>query len=175
MRGHLFDPERGDATQAKNLMAGRLSLAGFGVTRLVAHPTWREDPFHNRTWTYKYHALRWLDVLRREAVHTHNKAMRDRYLALVRSWTSRSPYVKRGTESPMAWYNMSVGLRSTELVCAAQLASGTTWLAHAMREHGSVLADRGPMSSSATMRCIRTSVCWPSAATTALRPGGGRR
>ena len=69
--------------------------------------------------------------------------MRDRYLALVRSWTTRNPYGKRGTESPMAWYDMTVGLRATELVCAAQLASGTTWLSagHA-HEHGSVLADR---------------------------------
>ena len=39
--GHLFDAQPDDATQAKNLMAGKLRFTGFRVTKLVAHPTWR--------------------------------------------------------------------------------------------------------------------------------------
>jgi hypothetical protein len=139
--GGGFVPLLSDAQQAAQLMAGRLAIAPFPTVALAERPTWHENPAKNRNWAYQYQSLRWLDPLRREAVRTGNTAMRNRYLFLLHDWLSKNPFNKRATEDPMAWYDMGIGVRATVLVCAAQVATGDTWLRNAMTNHAAALSD----------------------------------
>ncbi|MEO6472379.1 MAG: heparinase II/III family protein, partial [Aeromicrobium sp.] len=137
--GSYYDTQSNDESVAAALMAGKLTLPTFGTWNLPAHPKWTEDPFKNRNWVQQFQTLRWLDPLRREGQRLNDQAMLNRYTGLIREWLSANPY--GSSKSDLAWYDMVVGSRSLELVCAKAVAGTATWLSTAMTKHAKVLSD----------------------------------
>jgi len=72
--GPHLTPARDDARAVADLQAGRLGLPPHPVWTLPQAPSWREDPFRDRGWQLRYHALSWLDPLRRADLHGDDDA-----------------------------------------------------------------------------------------------------
>ena len=129
-----------DKTTAQELMAGRMTVPTFDAWTLPVDPTWGEDPFDNPYWEFQYHALRWVDPLRRVGLATNDQAMLNRYAELVRDWVENNPI--SAPPSAYSWNDMAVGVRSIALVClSASLDVTPAWLNAAMQDHVNMLAD----------------------------------
>ena len=137
--GGGFDRGSGDAAAAKELMAGRLRLGAHPATTLPRNLTWREDPFGDPNWVFQLHTLRWADVLRREGVRTHNKAMLARHRAILADWVRDNP--RSRPPSPFSWSDMATGLRAIAYSCAIGSYGYQPDLVAALRSHGAVLAN----------------------------------
>jgi hypothetical protein len=137
--GGYFTPRHKDATTAKALMAGRLTLSPHPSTLLPANPTWRENPFRDPNWTFQLHTLRWADVLRREGIRTKNQAMLHRHAAILSDWLRDNP--RSGAPSPMSWNDMATGIRTIVFSCAIASYGYRPQYAAALRNHGSVLVN----------------------------------
>ncbi len=67
---HVPRPERPASTArcpashrletAGQIRRGRLKLGPFPIFRLPSNPTWRENPFRDVNWAFRYHTLRWV-------------------------------------------------------------------------------------------------------------------
>jgi hypothetical protein len=137
--GGFFTAGRKDAAVAGALMAGRLTLNPHPAARLPQNLTWRENPFRDPNWVFQLHTLRWADVLRREGIRTQNRAMLDRYEAILADWLRDNP--RRGAPSPMSWNDMATGIRAIVFSCAISSFGYKPVYATALRNHGTVLAD----------------------------------
>ena len=138
--GGGFTRGAGDPAAAKALMAGRLTLYWHPAAGLPRNPTWRENPSGDPNWAFQLHSLRWTDVLRREGVRTRNRAMLDRYRALLSDWVRDNP--RYGSPSPYSWLDMATGLRAIEFSCAIGTFGYRPELVAALTSHGAALADR---------------------------------
>ncbi|MDQ1676110.1 MAG: hypothetical protein QOC93_1254 [Actinomycetota bacterium] len=140
--GGGFNAMPGDAAAAKALMAGRLTLTPHKTARIPQNPTWKENPFKDRNWVFQYHALRWADVLRREGMRTKNAAMMYRHRVILADWMRDNPRGRKPYPSPeYSWGDMGTGLRAVAFACAIGSYGYQTWMATALRRHGSVLVD----------------------------------
>jgi Heparinase II/III N-terminus len=128
-----------DAAVARQIMAGRLPLQNHRTVRLPANPTWREDPLRDANWQFQYHALLWVDRLRRVGLRTGDAAMLRRWQYLLRDWVADNKPWQR--TSPFAWMDMTVGLRAIIFSCAIAELGSPAWLQGAVVHHGQALSD----------------------------------
>lgn len=105
--------------------------------QLPERPTWLEDPFGDRNWSFQYHMLRWLEPARRAALAGDTTAWAF-WLRWVREWVDKN---LEGTgTSPWAWTDMSDGIRA-ELLCfaAPQIAENNpeleSWIENVIMVH----------------------------------------
>ena len=157
--GAQFVKTSTDVAVAKRLLKGYVTIPTFKEWRMpmdsagkvdLYHFTWRENPYKNNNWVFSMNTLRWLDPLRRvvadpnAAVSADERAaMLTLYEDLVHDWIGNNPY--SNPRSAYAWYDMSVGVRSVELVCATTVidenAAGKSWLKNAFVAHANSLMD----------------------------------
>jgi hypothetical protein len=101
--------------------------------------TWREDPFHDRTWQLREQSARFtLDLM--QAWHvTGNLAYRDRALALLLDWVKDNP--QSNPPSEFSWIDHGPALRATVLACAYHELGAKSALLPVVLAHGRLLAD----------------------------------
>jgi hypothetical protein len=136
----LFGRLPGDASIARDLMAGKLTIPPFATVTLPTNPTWSEVLVPQSNWETRYQALTWLDPLRREFIRSGDTAMRDRYQWLIRDFLANNPSYPTG-RSPWTWYDQATGQRSSVLACASSILGMPSWLVTGMRTHVAALSD----------------------------------
>ncbi|MCW4466134.1 heparinase II/III family protein [Glutamicibacter sp. MNS18] len=128
-----------DAKLAQQLKDRQLIMAPHAQWQLPDEPTWTENPFADDNWQFQYHALRWLDPLRRVARQGDTEA-RELWTHYVRSWLRTNPAGASPTK--WAWIDMGDALRTYELAFAVPLfAEPPQWLVDALEQHARYLAD----------------------------------
>ena len=78
-------------SQALDIRRGRLKLGPFPTFRLPLNPTWRENPFRDVNWTYRYHTLTWTLPLIRTWHRTGDAGYIRRASFLLRDWLRDNP------------------------------------------------------------------------------------
>lgn len=126
-----------DAHRVAELTAGRLLLEPHPSWALPGWPTWREDPFRDRGWQSRYHALAWLDPLRR-ADQDGDDAAAELWWFLARSWTEADAAGRLPARE--AWEGPVVARRALVLACGATVTGQQAWLAEALDRHAQRLA-----------------------------------
>lgn len=127
----------------KQLLAGRLHMSPHPAWTLPEEPTWKEDPFTDRNWTFQYHMLRWLEPLRRAAAKGDQRAYA-MWWRWTKDWVEKNP--RSAPQSPWAWTDMSDGIRAQQVCLAAPLIAKQDpqqleWLEAVIRDHAEHLAD----------------------------------
>jgi hypothetical protein len=117
-------------------MAGHLSFRAHETVDLPADPTWREDPFHDANWRFRYHALAWLYPLLLEGRAGDRQALA-RAATLLQDWVRDNP--PQAPASPSSWGEHATGVRSIVLACALELLPHEAWLLRAADEHARTL------------------------------------
>lgn len=135
--------------EVDRLLAGRLLMPPHPEWALPAEPTWQEDPFEDRNWTFQFHMLRWLEPLRRAAAKGHDEAF-GMWLRWVQDWVEKNP--PRSPRTPWAWTDMSDGIRAQQLCQAAPMIAERRpdllpWLEETIRAHAEHLADPRKMGN----------------------------
>nr|WP_275436513.1 heparinase II/III family protein [Helcobacillus sp. ACRRO] len=125
------------------LLAGRLQMRPHPAWDLPAEPTWHEDPFNDRNWTFQYHMLRWLEPLWRAAGDGDQAAL-EMWLTWVKNWAEANPVGASPTE--WGWRDMSDGLRARQLCLAVPAIAEHApqelpWLEGLIATHAAWLAD----------------------------------
>jgi hypothetical protein len=123
----------------KELLEGRVALAGLPAVDLGTDVDWTANPHGNRSWALNLHSLRWLGRLAAEFERTGEQAYLDRAAALADHWIRENPRGGQGV-SPWAWAEHAVALRAPALVCLSEHVR-TRRLWDSLAEHGEVLAD----------------------------------
>jgi hypothetical protein len=131
------------------LLAGRLRMSPHPEWQLPDSPTWQEDPFHDRNWTFQFHMLRWLEPLRRAAAKGDDAAF-SMWLRWVEDWISSNP--PESPRSSWAWTDMSDGIRAQQLCSSAPMIAERRpdlleWLERTIRVHAEHLADPRKMGN----------------------------
>ena len=87
----------------------------FKAWPLPANPTWREDPFSDRTWLMKYHSLNWLY----SPAHAYLITGKDKYLNdivfYIFDWINSNP-INKPSAKKMAWHDGATVRRTHLLV-----------------------------------------------------------
>ena len=104
-----------------NIAAYREYLNGkrmwFGKTGeswpIPANPTWRENPYNDRTWLVQYHSLNWLYSPAYAYLTTGKDDYLDEIIHYIFSWIASNPDPKHST-TKMAWHDGAI-VRRTHL------------------------------------------------------------
>ena len=121
----------------KRLLKGRLRMPPHPEWELPERPTWREDPFGDRNWSFQYHMLRWLEPARRAALKGDADAW-SLWLRWARDWVEQN--LRGEGSSRWAWTDMSDGIRA-EIFCfaAPQIVESNPelegWIEHVIQVH----------------------------------------
>lgn len=136
--GPYFTPVEDEVRKATDIKAGRLWMRPYEDWALPENPTWREDPFRDRSWQSRYHSLLWLDPLRRADLRG-DYAAAELWWFLVRSWIdANSPDI---SAARVAWNGATVTRRALVLACGATVTGDQGWLADALTVHLEWLAE----------------------------------
>ena len=127
------------ARRAGELMAGRVSLGQYGTFRLAKNPTWKPVSSLDSSGKGHMHSLHWLLPLLRNGVRTGNKAMVNRFYAVLKDWTKDNR--PGAASSRYAWGPpIYEGFRALVLTCAAAGPKGSApWLLKSLDLHGRML------------------------------------
>jgi hypothetical protein len=132
-----YVPGQPRVTTAPAILGGRLKLGPFPTFRLPANPTWRENPFRDVNWVFRYHTLAWMMPL----VHTWHQTGDARYIrraiTLTRDWLRDNP--RSAPRSPAAWGDLQTAWRTIVLACFVEAVPGATWARTALAQHARVL------------------------------------
>jgi hypothetical protein len=110
--------------------------------QLAPDLTWREDPFHDRNWRFKFHSLMWVEPLWLAWEKTGDVRYRDRYVEILRSWFTANP--RSAPRSADSWNDHATAWRGMVYACALRRLRPTPgWLLAAATVHGRTLADDG--------------------------------
>jgi hypothetical protein len=71
---------------------------------IPANPTWRENPFSDRTWLMKYHSLNWLYSPAHAYLITGKDEYLDEIIFYIFSWIGSNPITKPSANK-MAWHD----------------------------------------------------------------------
>jgi Heparinase II/III-like protein/Heparinase II/III N-terminus len=129
------EPRLETAQQIRN---GRLKLGPFPTFRLPANPTWRENPFRDVNWAFRYHTLRWVLPLIRTWLQTGDSWYVRRASYITRDWLRDNP--RSAPRSSAAWGDLQTAWRAMVLACFVESVPGATWARTALGQHGRVLA-----------------------------------
>ena len=105
-----------DATDAVNIMRGRARVTSFGTFNLAKNPSWRYTRSLDRSGNGLMHSLHWALPLLRHGLRTGNRAMINRFYALVLDWIKDNP-PNRPRQSA-AYGQIESGFRMLSLSCA---------------------------------------------------------
>lgn len=105
-----------DATDAANIMRGSARVTSFGTFKLKKNPSWRYTSALDRSGNGLMHALHWSLPLLRYGVKTGNRAMINRFYAIVLDWIKDNP-PSRPRQSA-AYGQIESGFRMVSLACA---------------------------------------------------------
>lgn len=132
---------RKGARKAAALMSGRVDLGQYGSFRLAENPSWRPVSSLDSSGKGHMHSLHYLLPLLRNGVRTGDKAMVDRFYAVLKDWTKDNR--PGAASSRYAWGPpIYEGFRALVLVCAAAGPRGQApWLLKSLALHGAMLAD----------------------------------
>ncbi|MDQ1664109.1 MAG: hypothetical protein QOH75_140 [Actinomycetota bacterium] len=127
--------------KAMALMAGRVDLGQYGSFHLAKNPTWRPVSTLDSSGKGHMHSLQYLLPLLRYGVRTGNKAMVDRFYAVLKDWVHDNP--PHASTRRLAWGPpIYEGFRALVLVCAAAGPKGQAkWLLKALDLHGRMMSD----------------------------------
>jgi hypothetical protein len=124
-------------TTAPDILGGRLKLGPFPTFRLPANPTWRENPFRDVNWVFRYHTLAWMMPL----IHTWHSTGDARYvrraISLTRDWLRDNP--RSAPRSRAAWGDLQTAWRTIVLACFVEAVPSATWARTALAQHARVL------------------------------------
>ncbi|MBV7294239.1 heparinase II/III domain-containing protein [Corynebacterium sp. TAE3-ERU16] len=109
--GKHFKKTNSDERLCNELLMGQLTLDPHPSWSMPEELTWNEDPFRQPNWRFQFHALRWIDPLRRRAIEGSFTAAHT-WLKISESWIDS----KIQSEDKYAWMDMADGLRVIELV-----------------------------------------------------------
>lgn len=131
------------AARVEELLGGFVTISPHPRWQLPDSPTWTEDPFSDRNWTFQYHMLRWLAPLLWEADAGNDDAW-EMWLSWTISWVRAN--LDRPSPSEWAWKDMSDGIRAALLCSAAPVMAERApemlaWLESAIRVHADHLAE----------------------------------
>lgn len=124
-------------TDLRRLLNGRLLMPPHPEWHLPENPTWREDPFSDRNWSFQLHMLRWLEPARRAGLKGDTAAW-EFWLRWARDWASQN--LDGDGQSRWAWTDMSDGIRA-EIFCfaAPQISEANPeladWIEHVIHVH----------------------------------------
>ena len=82
---------------------------------IPANPTWRENPFNDRTWLLNYHSLKWLYSPAYAYLMTGNDHYLDEIIHYIFSWIDSNP-LKKPAAKKMAWHDHATVDRTHLLV-----------------------------------------------------------
>lgn len=137
--GHFAEKRSDEAAFRRLLDRRELHLSPHSPWLLPRTPTWREDPFGDTNWTFQYHSLRWLDVLRRRAALGDVSGMR-LWKEITEDWIVTNP---PGCGYRWSWTDMSDAHRAMTLAFGLPYLPGDKSLViEALAQHGEWLADK---------------------------------
>jgi hypothetical protein len=109
------------------------SRRGYPTLDLHAPIPWSLESRELRSWTFYLHSLDMIDAL----LAAHSASGDERFLApalrIGLDWVEKHPRTASDA-SPMAWYDMAVGLRAYRLGYLFQAADGAGWLSPKQRD-----------------------------------------
>jgi hypothetical protein len=123
---------------ADELRDGRLKLSPFPSWRLPTNPTWRENPFRDVNWVFRYHSLRFVLPLLRMWHRTRDAWYLRRAIYLTRDWIADNP--RSAPASRAAWSDHATAWRGLVLACMVQTVPSATWARTALATHARLLA-----------------------------------
>jgi hypothetical protein len=138
----------GTEANADRLMAGYLTIPGYGEVHIGTGPTWNWalNPFNNASWQKYYTSLKWVELLTKWYVA--RPGQHDNYLIrakqIASDWAAHNP-PGGGPAGIVAWSGMYAGQRATVYSCLHSLDSSygvgplTTmgaWLANSTHDPG---------------------------------------
>ena len=123
---------------AAQIRRGHLKLGPFPVFRLPVNPTWRENPYRDNNWAFRYHTLRWVVPLIRTWNATGDAWYVRRATYLTRDWLRDNP--RSAPRSRAAWGDLQTAWRAMVLACFIETVPGATWARTALIAHARVLA-----------------------------------
>jgi hypothetical protein len=122
---------------AEEIRRGRLTLNPFPAARLPANPTWRENPFRDVSWVFRYHTMRWILPLIRTWHRTGDTWYIRRATFLLRDWLRDNPRSRPAVRA--AWNDLGTAWRTIVLACYVEAVPGATWARTALAQHARVL------------------------------------
>lgn len=127
--------------KADALMAGLVDLGQYGTFHLAKNPSWRPVSTLDSSGKGHMHSLQYLLPLLRVGVPTGDKAMVDRFYAVLKDWVHDNP--PNASTRRYAWGPpIYEGFRALVLVCAASGPQGQAkWLLDALALHGRQMSD----------------------------------
>lgn len=90
-----------------------LSWTSFAPWDIPEQPTWREDPYNNRTWLLYYHSLAWLHAYEYKYAESGDEAYLTKLISLVNDYIGE---VSPDTYFKMAWDDHTIAARADTLV-----------------------------------------------------------
>jgi hypothetical protein len=125
-------------TMAGEIRNEILRLPPFRAWPLPQNPTWRENPFRDRNWVFRYQSLRMVLPLIRMWHRTRDPWFLRRAVFLTRDWIADNP--RSAPASPAAWGDHTTAWRALVLACIVQAVPSATWARAALATHGRLLA-----------------------------------
>jgi hypothetical protein len=122
---------------ADEIRRGRLTLRPFRSVLLPADPTWRENPFRDVNWVFRYQSLRFVLPLIRKWHRTGDGWYLRRAVFLVRDWIDDNPRSRPASKA--AWSDHATAWRALVLACVVQAVPGAIWARQALAVHGRLL------------------------------------
>jgi hypothetical protein len=124
--------------QAEEIRSGTLTLRPFRSIRFPRDPTWKEDPFRDVNWVFRYQSLRFILPLVRTWHSTGDTWYIRRAVFLVRDWIADNP--RSAPASRVAWGDLQTAWRAMVLACIVQALPDATWARNALASHARLLA-----------------------------------
>jgi heparinase II/III-like protein len=125
-------------SMAREIRDGMLQLGPFRAWHLPQNPTWRENPFRDVNWVFRYQTLRFVLPLIRMWHRTQDSWYLKRALFLTRDWVADNP--RSHPASSYAWNDHTTAWRAMVLACIVQAVPSATWARAALGTHGRLLA-----------------------------------
>lgn len=129
-------------------LAGRFDVLAGLETTLVPPVDWHQDPYGNRSWVHRLHALVWIHKLTDSYAEAGSVTALGRARDLALDWIAS---VRPGDDSysPLAWLDKGVGDRAGPIAYVTRAAACEDALTDpqagnlidSLREHGAFLAD----------------------------------
>lgn len=126
----------------------RVRELGEGLITLDPHPSvastlppnWSMDPIGDTNWKFQFHALRWVQALKRAHDTDGNPHHLQTYLAILEDWYQRNPW--SSPPSDQSWADHSTAMRARVYAACAQAMTSPwpAWLHLALDEHVDVLS-----------------------------------
>jgi Heparinase II/III-like protein/Heparinase II/III N-terminus len=125
-------------SMARQMRNGILRLSPFPSWRLPRNPTWRENPFRDVNWVFRYQSLRMVLPLMRMWHRTRDPWYLRRAVYLTRDWIADNP--RSAPASRAAWGDLATAWRAIVLACVVQAVPSASWARTALAAHGRLLA-----------------------------------